>query len=61
MPIRTFSPMIASTETSISSPIRMLWFDFRVRTSTRRLPCLGLGRALSITRLPIQGGPYPGW
>src|SRR5947208_19120 len=33
IPIRTFSPMIASTETSISSPIMMLWLDFRVRTS----------------------------
>ena len=26
-------PMIAKTETSISSPIMMLWLDFRVRTS----------------------------
>ena len=33
MPIRTFSPMIARTDTSISSPIMMLWLDFRVRTS----------------------------
>ena len=38
MPIRTFSPMIESTDTSMSSPIMMLWFDFRVRTSMRRLP-----------------------
>ena len=34
MPIRTFSPMIASTEISMSSPIMMLWLDLRVRTST---------------------------
>ena len=33
MPIRTFSPMIERTETSMSSPIMMLWFDFLVRTS----------------------------
>jgi len=25
--------MIASTDTSMSSPIMMLWFDFLVRTS----------------------------
>ena len=31
--MRTFSPMIAETETSISSPIMMLWLDFLVRTS----------------------------
>src|SRR4051812_42146003 len=33
MPMRTFSPMMARTEISISSPIMMLWLDFRVRTS----------------------------
>ncbi len=33
MPIRTFSPMIDRTLTSMSSPIMMLWLDFRVRTS----------------------------
>ena len=33
MPIRTFSPMIASTETSMSSPIMMLWLDLRVSTN----------------------------
>ena len=33
IPIRTFSPMIASTDTSMSSPIMMLWLDFLVRTS----------------------------
>ena len=33
MPIRTFSPMIERTDTSMSSPIMMLWFDFLVRTS----------------------------
>jgi hypothetical protein len=32
------SPMTESTETSISSPIMMLWFDFRVNTSTQHLP-----------------------
>src|SRR4051794_8101964 len=37
IPIRTFSPMIASTETSMSSPIMMLWLDFLVRTSMRFL------------------------
>src|SRR5919204_6410526 len=39
MPMRTFSPMIDSTETSMSSPIMMLWFDFRVRTSMWGPPC----------------------
>src|SRR5215213_4255213 len=34
IPMRTFSPMIASTEISMSSPIMMLWLDLRVRTST---------------------------
>ena len=33
MPMRTFSPMIDSTDTSMSSPIMMLWLDLRVRTS----------------------------
>ena len=33
MPMRTFSPMIESTDTSMSSPIMMLWLDLRVRTS----------------------------
>src|SRR5665213_829921 len=33
IPIRTLSPITDSTEISISSPIMMLWFDFRVRTS----------------------------
>ena len=33
IPIRTFSPMIASTDTSMSSPIMMLWLDLRVSTS----------------------------
>jgi hypothetical protein len=33
IPIRTFSPIIESTETSMSSPIMMLWFDFLVSTS----------------------------
>src|SRR3954454_6910848 len=37
IPIRTFSPMIASTDTSMSSPIMMLWLDFLVRTSMRFL------------------------
>jgi hypothetical protein len=27
------SPITESTETSMSSPIMMLWFDFLVRTS----------------------------
>jgi hypothetical protein len=34
MPILTFSPMTASTDISMSSPIMMLWLLFRVRTST---------------------------
>src|ERR1700733_9168015 len=38
MPIRTFSPMIASTDTSMLSPIMMLWFDLRVKTSIQP-PC----------------------
>src|SRR4029450_298001 len=38
MPIRTFSPMTDSTETSMSSPIMMLWFDLRVRTNIRGAP-----------------------
>ena len=33
MPIRTFSPITESTDTSTSSPIMMLWLDLRVRTS----------------------------
>src|ERR1035437_9754554 len=33
IPMRTFSPMIASTETSMSSLIMMLWLDLRVRTN----------------------------
>src|SRR5436309_7160114 len=41
MPMRTFSPMIDNTDTSMSSPIMMLWFDFRVRTSTGNLPAPG--------------------
>src|SRR5919198_3647416 len=50
MPTRTFSPMIASTETSISSPIMMLWFDLRVRTSNRGLPAWELRRPLKQAR-----------
>jgi hypothetical protein len=47
--------MIDNTETSISSPIMMLWFDFRVRTSTVRPPCLAGDRATLTTRaLPAQ-------
>src|SRR5215213_9140853 len=45
MPMRTFSPMIERTLTSMSSPIMMLWLDFRVRTSMERggvdLPACG--------------------
>src|SRR5437879_6245509 len=33
MPMRTFSPMIDSTDTSMSLPIMMLWLDLRVRTN----------------------------
>src|SRR5207253_7056552 len=33
IPIRTFSPITDRTDTSMSSPIMMLWLDFRVRTS----------------------------
>ena len=33
MPMRTFSPMIDSTETSMSSPIMIDWLDLRVSTS----------------------------
>ena len=33
MPIRTFSPMIDRTETSMSSPIMIDWLDLRVSTS----------------------------
>src|SRR4051794_11838383 len=55
MPIRTFSPMIARTETSISSPIMMLWLDFRVRTSMN-------ASALSLTRPPAPPpSPSPWW
>jgi hypothetical protein len=32
--------MIASTDTSMSSPIMMLWFDFRVSTNMGLPPCL---------------------
>src|SRR5919201_2098887 len=33
MPIRTFSPMIDKTDTSMSSPIMIDWLDLRVSTS----------------------------
>src|SRR5271163_1205204 len=36
--MRTFSPMTDSTETSISSPIMMLWLDLRVKTSILGAP-----------------------
>src|SRR5919205_3271479 len=43
IPMRTFSPVTDRTETSMSSPIMMLWLDLRVRTSmtmpSRRIPC----------------------
>src|SRR5436853_6001670 len=39
--------MIARTETSISSPIMMLWLDFRVRTS------IGAS-ALSLKKSPLH-------
>src|SRR3954469_4366468 len=39
IPIRTFSPMIESTETSMSSPIMIDWFDLRVSTSMAPSPC----------------------
>jgi hypothetical protein len=32
--------MIASTDTSMSSPIMMLWLDFRVSTNMGLPPCL---------------------
>ena len=35
MPMRTFSPITDSTETSTSSPIMMLWLGLRVKTSIR--------------------------
>src|SRR5271167_1886952 len=38
MPIRTFSPITDNTEISMSSPIMMLWFDLRVRTSNLEHP-----------------------
>jgi hypothetical protein len=33
IPMRTFSPMIDKTETSMSSPIMIDWLDFLVSTS----------------------------
>src|SRR3954468_21912191 len=51
--MRTFSPMTARTDISISSPIMMLWFDFRVSTSMGRLQPRTLPsplRALNQTR-----------
>ena len=33
MPMRTFSPMIDRTDTSMSSPIMIDWLDFLVSTS----------------------------
>src|SRR5712692_7177886 len=46
IPIRTFSPITDRTDTSMSSPIMMLWLDFRVRTSIFGVPpcCYRLGR-----------------
>ena len=40
--MRTFSPTTESTDTSMSSPIMMLWLDLRVRTSIRVHLPLGL-------------------
>src|SRR4051794_7151152 len=45
MLIRTFSPMIESTETSMSSPIMIDWLDFRVSTSIAPSPCRGRASA----------------
>ena len=44
--------MTESTEISISSPIMMLWFDFRVRTSTQHLRLPHRGHALSLLPRP---------
>src|ERR1035441_1913514 len=55
MPIRTFSPVTESTDTSISSPIMMLWLDLRVRTSIWvHLP---LCRLATPARAPTAGDP----
>src|SRR3982074_1661250 len=40
IPIRTFSPITDRTDTSMSSPIMMLWLDFLVRTSILRASLL---------------------
>src|SRR5215213_11113546 len=55
MPMRTFSPMIASTETSMSSPIMMLWFPLRVRTSIPAAPLLGRRCARGLKHSPRMG------
>src|SRR6187200_1095231 len=48
IPIRTFSPMIERTLTSMSSPIMMDWLDLRVSTST-------------VCRLPAESARLGGW
>src|SRR5271157_2719577 len=54
MPMRTFSPITDSTETSISSPIMMLWLDLRVRTS---IGCTFLVADWRPARSPTAGRP----
>src|SRR5215207_4585311 len=60
MPIRTFSPMIASTEISMSSPIMMLWLDLRVRTSTPDIsPAEGIASPNKAAwAIPRNGQPF---
>src|SRR3712207_4698300 len=53
--MRTFSPMIDSTETSMSSPIMIDWLDLRVRTSTATsLPPTDTSYASSFNARPAQ-------
>src|ERR1700728_361628 len=55
MPIRTFSPTTESTETSISSPIMMLWLGLRVRTSIGCTLLVGHGHRARSPPVPPYG------
>src|SRR5687768_12262034 len=58
MPMRTFSPMIESTDTSTSSPIMIDWLDLRVSTSIAP-PCESMTPAVPGTpgKLPQTVAP----
>src|SRR4051812_45478906 len=57
--MRTFSPMIARTDTSMSSPIMMLWLDFLVRTSMPASMHSLSGPPAPCPALPSYKNPFP--